>query len=279
MKKIMIAPKNKDMILKTMDKVDAYLLGVENFSVNVPCSFSLEEIKEIKDILKKQKKEIFLSLNKNMFSSDLQNLEVCLEKIEELFIDGICFYDVSIPSIMKRRNFKTPLVWSQEHFTTNYLTMNYWFDSGVTFTQLSNEITKEEIDEIRKNTKMKLISQVFGYIPMFYSKRPLVTNYKKVFSLEEKSDIYYMEQEGKKYPLREIGTSFEGYYADILNAYLEVDTLSVDYLLFNSFLIEEESFIEVLRCYREKDKESLEKLYPLENGFFHTKTVYRVKDL
>ena len=43
MKKLMIAPKNKNMILKTIDKVDAYLLGVEDFSVNLPVSFSLKE--------------------------------------------------------------------------------------------------------------------------------------------------------------------------------------------------------------------------------------------
>ena len=279
MKKIMIVPKSKDMILKTIDKVDAYLLGLKDFSVNLPCSFSLEEIQEMVSILKKEKKEVFLSLNKNMFSSDLEPLEKCLEEIEQLSIDGICFYDVSIPSIWKRRNFKTPLVWSQEHFTTNYATINYWWDRGVSFTQLSNEITKEEIAEIRKNTKMKLMSQVFGYIPIFYSKRPLIKNYTTIFSLETKQDICYMEKEGKKYPLREQGTSFEGYDANLLNAYLDIDTLEVDYLYLNSFLVEEDTFIEVLRCYKEKDQASLEKLFPLSSGFFHTKTVYRVKDL
>ncbi len=279
MKKLMIAPKNKNMILKTIDKVDAYLLGVENFSVNLPVSFSLKEIKEILPILKKENKEIFLSLNKNMFSSDLEPLEKCLEEIEPFSIDGICFYDVSIPSIWKRRHFKTPLVWSQEHFTTNYATSNYWLDAGVSFTQLSNEITKEEIAEIRKNTKMKFISQVFGYIPIFYSKRPLVKNYEKAFSLEAEKEIYYMEKEGKKYPLREQGTSFEGYEATILNAYLDIDTLEVDYLYLNSFLIEDDIFMEILRCYKEKDQASLEKLYPFSSGFLHTKTVYRVKDL
>ncbi len=279
MKKIMIAPKNKKMILDTLDKVDAYLLGVESFSVNMPSSFSLEEIEEIVPILKREKKEIFLSVNKNMFSSDLEPLEKCLEKIEKWSITGIAFYDVSIPSIVKRRNFKTPLVWSQEHFTTNYATMNYWYDCGVTYAQLANEITKEEVCEIKKKTKMKLISQVFGYIPMFYSKRPLVTNYKKVFSLEGDDTIYYLEHEGRKYPLREKGTSFEGYYAEVLNAYLDIETLDVDYLYFNSFLIEDAIFIEVLRCYKEKDGKRLEELYPYQSNFLHKKTVYRVKDL
>lgn len=279
MKKIMIAPKNKKMILNTLDKVDAYLLGVEHFSVNMPSSFSLEEIEKIIPILKKEKKEIFLSVNKNMFSLDLESLETCLEEIEKWSITGIAFYDVSIPSIVKRRNFKTPLVWSQEHFTTNYATMNYWYDCGVTYAQLANEITKEEVCEIKKKTKMKLISQVFGYIPMFYSKRPLVTNYKKVFSLEGKDTIYYLEHEGKKYPLREKEASFEGYYAEVLNAYLDIETLDVDYLYFNSFLIADDIFIEVLRCYREKDGKKLEKLYPYQSNFLHKKTVYRVKDL
>lgn len=275
----MVSLKSKGMIESTLQFADAYLLGVKDFSVNMPAYFALKEMTEMIEILKKNKKEVFISLNKNMFSRDLKPLEELLEKIEDLKIDGICFYDVSIPSIVKRKCFTTPLVWNQEHFTTNYLTMNYWYSHNVVYTQLANEITKEEITEIRKNTKMKLIAQVFGYVPIFYSKRPLLTNYIKTFSLQEKKEKYTIEKEGKKYPIKEDKNSFEGYDATILNAYLDLDTLDVDYIFLNSFGIEEEKFARVLRCYKEKDKNNLEKLYPFYSGFFDKKTVYRVRDL
>lgn len=277
--KIMITLKNKEMVLKTLAFTDAYLLGVEGFSVNMDSSFSLEEVKEIVSLLKKENKEVFIHLNKNMFSHDLKPLEELLLAIEELQVDGIGFYDISIPSIIKRRGLKTPLVWSQEHFTTNYETMNYWYENNVVYTQLSCEITKEEVNEIKEHTQMKLIAQVFGYVPIFYSKRPLLTNYKKTFSIKGEEGKYAIEKEGKYYPIREEGASFEAFDATILNAYLDMETLKVDYLLLHSFKIEENQFIEVLQCYKERKKARLEELYPFYSGFFEKKTVYRVRDL
>lgn len=279
MAKIMIMPSSKEMIEKAQLNVDAYLLGIKGFSVNCPAYFEIEEADQIVNELQKQGKEIFISLNKNMFSSDLKPLETLLEHLETLNLTGICYYDISIPSIVKRRGFKTPLVWSQEHFTTNYLTMNYWYESGVSYTLLSSEITLEEVEEMKNKTNMKLISLVFGYIPMFYSKRPLVTNYKKHFNLKDDGNLYYMEKGGKKYPLLENGTSFEGYHGDILNAYDEAFKMPVDYLLLNSFMIEEETFLKVVDCYKNQNEEALAALVEKNDGFFSQKTVYRVKDL
>lgn len=279
MSKIMITPSSKEMIEKSLPLVDAYLLSLKNFSVNEAISFEEDELLEIIDFLKKEKKEVFISLNKNMFDKDLKPLENILEQLEEKNVNGICFYDISIPSMMRRKKLKTPLLWSQEHFTTNYLTMNYWHEQGVTYALLSTEITKEEVETIVENTEMKLIMQVFGYVPMFYSKRPLISNYKETFKLDDKSKIYYMEKEGKMYPLIEKQTGFEGYYADILNAYEIALTTNVEYLLLSSFQIKEDIFLKVLKCYKEHDKETLLKLYKEENLFFDKKTVYRVKDL
>ena len=124
MSKTMISILNKDMIQSTLKYTDAYLLGIHHFSVNMPFYLEIEEIEEIVSTLKDNGKEVFFNINKNMFKKDLIDLEYLLEKIESLKIDGICFYDISVISIMKKRGFKTPLIWHQEHFTTNYLTID-----------------------------------------------------------------------------------------------------------------------------------------------------------
>lgn len=277
--KYLLAPSSEVMINDTLDCVDAYLLGIEGLSVNLPFYVSIENIEDIVKKLKEQKKEVFISLNKNMFKEDLSVLEDVLERLEKLDIEGICYYDISVVSIVKRRNFNLPLVWHQEHFTTNYETINYWLSNGVKTTFLSSEITLEEVLEIKENTSSRLIMQVFGYVPMFYSKRPLITNYKKYFNLEDNSTIYYMEKIGLKYPLKETKEGFEGYDAKILNAYKEVQEINLDYIYFNSFMIDQKKMKQVVMCYKNKDQSLLETLYPLESGFLNKKTVYRVKDL
>lgn len=279
MSKKMISVSNREMIEKTLAYTDAYLLGIKNYSVNMPFYLEETELEEVVNLLKDNKKEIFVNINKNMFSKDLPLIETLLEKIEKLNIDGICFYDVSIISIMKRRNFKTPLAWSQEHFTTNYSTINYWLNEGCDYTFLANEITKEEIIEIKNNTESKLILQTFGYVPIFFSKRPLITNYKKHFKLDDSSSIYYMEKDNLKYPLRELDGSFEVYNAKVLNSLEKIKDLNLDYIYLNCFLIEDDCFIKILEYLNNNDVDSINELYKEELGFLEQKTVYRVKDL
>lgn len=279
MSKTMISLLNKEMINKTLELTDAYLLGFKNYSVNLPFYFEENELEEIVELLKENKKEIFININKNMFSKDLPKLELFLERIEKLNVDGIIFYDVSVISIMKKNDFKTPLVWNQEHFTTNYLTIEYWLSNSVKTCFLSNEITIEEIEEIKENTTSKLILQGFGYVPIFLSKRPLISNYKDYFKLNDNSKIYYMEKDGKKYPLRELDGNFECYNARLLNSLEKIEKLNIDYVYLNSFLIEEDNFLKVLSSFKNKDYKNINSLYKEELGFLEQKTVYRVKDL
>jgi putative protease len=275
MSKILVSILNEKMIDKLEKNVDAYLIGVEGFSVNMPYYVKENNLKCVIEKIKSLKKEIFINLNKNMFKSDLPKLKQLLLTLEEYQVDGICFYDVSLMSFKKNLNLKTPFVWHQEHFTTNYMTINYWQEYGVKYTFLSNEITKEEIEEIKAKTTSILIAQVFGYVPIFLSKRPLITNYKKYFHLEDNSKTYYMEKEQKEYPILERNGVLEVYDSEVLNAH----ELDVDYIYLNSFKIEEEKFLKITEAYKNKNYEAVDEIYPKYDGFLSKKTVYRVRDL
>ena len=62
MQKLLVIPNNTD--IQELDKyADAYLFGLKGYSVNVPCEITLEELKKLNT-----KKDIFLSLNRNMFN-------------------------------------------------------------------------------------------------------------------------------------------------------------------------------------------------------------------
>lgn len=274
MSKIMISVKNIEEAKLLNDYVDAYLIPIKDMSVNFDTYFNIEDISEFI----KLGKEVFVSMNKNMFSQDLNILEDYLKKIETLNINGICYYDIAIPEIKKRLSLNTPLVWNQEHFVTNYETINYWYKNGATYAFLSNEITKEEIKEIKENTKSKLILQTFGYVPMFFSKRPLITNYKKYFNIDDDSEKYVIEKENKKYKVRETKEGFEAYNSEILNSLEYVTDLDIDYLYLNNYDIDDK-FIEVVKCYKENNIEKLNELFKVELGFLNNKTVYRVSDI
>ena len=248
--------------------IDAYILPIKNLSINYQNTFDLKEIEQIK----KLNKEIFVILNKNIHNSELSNLENTLKEIDKLNINGIFFYDIAVLNLKQKLNLKTPLVWNQEHLTTNYGTINYYYQKGVRYVALSAELTKREIDEIKDHTKAKLFVNVFGYIPMFTSRRNLVKNYLETFNIKTNNTIKEIKKEGKTYKINDtnIGTTVYSNY--ILNA-VEIDFSNIDYLIFSSNLIDETKFIQVLKNYKEKKENQL----PKETGFLYQETIYKVK--
>ena len=245
------------------DLVSAFIVPVEGLSSNYEVSFSIDDIKKLKSL----DKEIFVSINKNIHNSELEFLESVLLEIEALNITGIIFYDIGVLNIKKRLSLKTPLVWAQEHLTTNYVTINYWQDKGCEYAYLSSEITKEEMDEIREKTSSKLFVLVFGHIPMFTSRRHLIDNYKNYFSLDSSKGRNTLHKEDKKYPIidKKEGTSVFSDY--ILNA-TDLDFSSFDYTVYNSYLIDDNDFLSVLKG---------KNVFPYEHGFLYQETIYKVK--
>ena len=277
MTKLMYIPNKKEL----NNYVDAYLLGIENLSVNMPIYFTLDEIKNINI-----DKEIFISLNKNMHSNDLKLLEETLIELSKLNIKGIFFYDIGVLNIVKRLNLNIPLVWAQEHMTTNYETINFWYNEKVEYTQISEEIKEEEIINIKHNTKSKLIVPILGYFPMFVSRRHLKQNYLKQFSLKDESKINYIEKEGKIYPIvdEKVTTVYTSSYLNGIKEYLNFKKENIEYVLINGFLLKEED--RIINMFKTVTKENVEEYNKeisniLDNNidtfFLHKDTIYKVK--
>lgn len=285
--KIIVMPSSLDMIKKMIDKFDAVMVGLESLSINMPTYYNYEEFLSIYNICKENKKEVFVALNKNMHNKDLDYLKEMMFKLDKLDIEGIMYYDIALVNIKLENNLKTPLVWGQEHLTTNYITSNFWSKFGSSYTLVSSEITKEEIFEMKKNSLSKLIVTVFGYLPMFVSERHLVKNYLKTFSLEDDSKINYIEKEGNIYPIidNEYGTtSFSSHILNGINEVLDFKKSDIGYILLNSFLVEDDKFSMVLDLFNNVNENNLdeyskkiESSFNTDYGFLNKETIYKVK--
>jgi len=280
MSKIMILPtkQNIDNVIKYSD---AILVGLENLSVNMPDAYTVNEIKELCD--KYQNKDIFVALNKNMHTKDLEDLKSALIELDNLNLSGIFYYDISVVQYRNDLNLKTPLVWSQEHLTTNYATMNYWNSKNIEYAYVSSEITLDEIETIKKESSMKLIVPIFGYLPMFVSKRNLINNYKEYFNIKDDSKTYEIEKEERKYPIDNNNLGTVVYSSAILNGLEEferLENIDVSYVTLNSYRIPEDKFIEVVKLFSKREYKSTEidKMFDnTDKGFLYKETIYRVK--
>lgn len=277
----MVIPSQED-ISDFMNYTDAFLFGIEKMSVHMPFYISIKQVKKYVKEMKKSKKKLFIALNKNMQNEDLKNLESLLIQLDNLDVDGIFYYDVAVLNIKKRLDLQTPLVWSAEHLTTNYATIQFWRNQGIDYTYISSEITLREILEIREHTNCKLIVPIFGYLPIFVSKRHTVKNYLKQFRLQDSSNIHYLRLKEEDYPIidDELGSTI--YSAHILNGYHEYLALEdIEYVTLNSFEIPNEEFLKIVKMYFEKNPNHEEKINQMflntDKGFLHKETIYKVK--
>lgn len=264
---------------------NAFLFGIKDFSINSLTKLKIKDLKKIKTKYKNIK--IYILIDKNMFNKDLEKLTKFLINVDNLNLDGIFFYDLGIYYIKEKYNLKTPLVWNQNYFVNNYETCNYYYSKGIKYGVISNEITKEEIEKIVKNTKMNMFINTFGYQMMSYSKRKLVSNYFKFLKKINFKKQHKLIENKRTFIIKEekCGTCFLSDYVLCYVNYLNYfKSIGVKGIILNEELIDKDIFLNIIKMYKENiDDENnyydkIKKLIPnIDLGFLNTKTIYKVK--
>lgn len=289
--KLVVKPKNNNLNKLKKIKADAFIFGIEGLCVNEPCSVDLKKLKKIKNKL--HDKEIFVSINLNVFNSDLENLKNTLIIIEDLNIAGIFFYDISLLKLKNDLKLKTPFIWNQNFFVTNYKTLEFYKKLGASGAVISSEITINEIKEIAVNkNKMNLFVNAFGYQMMAFSRRKLISNYFKNYKEKDLIKKHYIKEKENKYRIieEELGTAILS--NKILNTIKEINSFKesgIDYLILNNQEISEKDFLQVLKLYRNaidfevsadvllNYEEEIKDKLNTDTGFLYKKTIYKIK--
>ena len=278
---------NKKSLDSYLNYTNSFLVGLKDFSVNY-YELSLEEIKDL--LNKYQDINLFISINKNIFNKDLDDLEYYLKEIDKLPIKGILFYDLSILSLVKRLGLQLPLCYHQTHMVTNYNICNYYYDKGVKMAYPSTEITVDEIKEISHKSKMSLMTYFIGHPIISHSKRKLVSNYLQYINKKSDKKIHsiYEKNQESPYFIKESQLGTDILTGDILNGTKAFILLknTISYGILDNQLIADDVFLRVLELYsfylnqdiNEEELESkVEGLIGTYTGFFFKKTIYKVK--
>ena len=267
MSKIIVKPnKYEDIKYLINEDIDGIILPLLNLSVESSFFMSLEDIINLKT-----DKEKIVLINKIMHNDDLSLLEEVLLKLNNSDISKIMFYDMSVYTISKKLNINKELVISQEHLNRSINSNNFYNELGINYSYISSDITIDEIKEIKNNTNMKLFYTAYGRIPLFCSRRYLLSNYLEYINKEKGNGNYYIKNNDDKLYISEEDNATV-IYSDIVNLINEIDNISfIDYLVldFNNI----DNYKEILKQFINKEKDGKE--YYL--GFYNTKTIYRVK--
>lgn len=284
-----IIPSKKEDILKYQKLgINTFIVGVENLSSGYLFTMSLDEIKSLSNQV-----SLYVAINKMIENKELSYLEASLNFLNKTTVKGVLYYDLSIPSIKKKYNLNLDLVWNQTHMVTNYNTANFYYNEGVKYGYISNEITLEEILEINEKSKMSFFVNIISKPIMSHSKRNLLSNYFKVNNQKKTEDTYILSEKDKtdKFLISEDMTGTTIRYGNIINGTYFIKELiesGITYLVIDTTYIEEEKIVETVKNILEipqilntseykKKLASLETILGNDTGFFNKKTIYKVK--
>ena len=258
---------------------DGLVLPLKDYSVEYENYFSLDEIIKIRSEFNK---DIFVVINRNFFNDDIDNLKDVLIKLDDIGITGIFFYDLAVLELKKELNLKFDLVLNKTFMVTNYKTCDYYYEKGVKYAYLSNEITKDEIFDIKDKSKINPIIMLFGYPTVATSRRKLITNYRDFNNLDSKGNLEIIEKvTNDKYMVYEdkYGTTFR--YSKVLNNLEILEELKekdFSYVVLVEDFIDHDSFLEVVdTIYNNKDFSKIYEKFGNNTGFLNKKTIYKVK--
>ena len=213
--------------LKNNEDIDL-LYPLKSYTVGYPLTFQVEDI------------DGFVLINRILDDFDLDKLDRILHQKNK--IKGIVFDDLGILDIVSDLNITKILLIN--HYGNNTRSINYYLDY-VDSVVVSNDITKEEIENIVKNAKKRVVVSVFGMKDLMYSRRLLLTNYAKHYNIENKDILdVKIKDNGFKVIENEFGTYF--YASKYYNA---LDLLNLDnvlYFWYNPVFLEDEKILDVV---------------------------------
>ena len=285
---IIIKPVSTNLEKYIDNGINTFLFPIKDYAVEFINYYTIDEIKNIKE--KYSNINIFVSINKNILNNEINGLEDILEKLDDIGIKGVFFYDIAVLSIKNRLNLKFDLVWNGTFMVTNYKTCDYYHDNGCKYALLSKEITKDEIIEIINNTKITPIVELISSPVIAFSKRHLVSHYYEYYNNDKKDSIDIVEPISKQ-ELKVIednnGVSFISKKimngSSILKELIDND---LKYIYLKEDLIDHDIFIEVVKNIKDyidnkMDEEVFIKkqneLIGRNTNFFYRKTIYKVK--
>ena len=274
MSKILVIPDNIEDINKYNDKdIKGLIFSIKDLSVNNNLYLDIDTLKDIIKSINSEF-EIWISLNKIMHNKDLELLENTLIELDKLKITGILFYDLGVLNICKRLNLNIKLSIYQDHLNASINSHNFYYNNKVEYSLVTNDITIDEMLEINNNSKIKLMVNVYGYLPIFYSRRYLVSNYMEYINKDKIDDIYYLKDKDGYYPIIEEDYGTTIYTKDPINLIKYINKLEdMEYIILNSNYIDNNEFMRVLDKYINKEIEDNDNY----EGFSNTKTIYTVK--
>ena len=258
MNKLLVLVQNESIIKKVKEVEKAtFLFPLEGYSVGYPVTYKLGDIEEF---------GAYILVNRLLDENSILSLKEEFKNFPKN-IKGIVFEDLGVIELVKDLDI-TKILW-QNHLNDSYLTVN-GFLKYVDSMMVSTDITLDEIKLILSKADKPLVLPIFGYTPVMYSRRHLVSNFNLNYN-ENVTNPNIIKEEVLKDEFKiyenEYGTQL---FSNKLYNGKKLRDYDALYYFVNTVFVSDEDVISFL-----KDEE-LSVSY--DDGFLNKKTIYKLKD-
>lgn len=258
---LLVTLRRLDNFGKLMAVVDGFIIGGP-FTVGY--NFSPMQMRDIASNIKQNKKKLYIALDNFISEDELADLNVYLEFLKKLDVDGIYFHDFAVLEAAKIIGLKNKLIYDGKSVLCNSLETAYHVNNCINGAVISRELTLEEITNIIMSNKYRVDLQIFGHLRMSTSKRKFISNYLKQINKEYNINklTFTLKEELRDYnlPIIEDKNGTHIYTDYIFEMYRELGPLK-EYInrgIVDTLFIPEDYVVDLCRDYKKLKTENSE---------------------
>ncbi|AMA72191.1 U32 family peptidase [Aneurinibacillus thermoaerophilus] len=157
---------------------DAVYIGGQSLGLRANAdNFSFDEMQAAVEFAHEHGAKVFVATNIIAHNEDLHQVDDFMRNLQRVGIDAIIVAD---PALIERTKQAAPdleLHLSTQASTTNWQTVQFWKDEGVSRVVLAREVSIREICEIKKHVDIEIEAFVHGAMCISYSGRCVLSNH------------------------------------------------------------------------------------------------------
>lgn len=217
------------------------ILPLKNYSIGFDYYFSVDEINELA-----KKTNVYVIINKFLHSKEIKEIKKVVNQIKN--IKAYFIEDMGLTNIIS----KEQTIIYQNHILNNYESVNYLNTLGYQKCVISNELTINELKEIKDKTESELYYFLINRNMLLYSKRKLITNYMLNFNIKEETKKLNIKEKVSNHELiiKEENGSSVIFNKKIFSASSYQKDINYDYFIININNMEDEEIKEILKNYK-----------------------------
>ena len=157
---------------------DAVFVGGQQYGLRSRAgNFSMDDMREGIEYAHERGAKVYVAANMVTHEGNEEGAGAWFRELRDMGLDAVIVSDPALVAICASESPGLEIHLSTQASATNYETLEFWKDLGLTRVVLAREVSMEELAEIRKRTDVEIEAFVHGAMCISYSGRCTLSNH------------------------------------------------------------------------------------------------------